>query len=139
MVVEQGNVTFLLSERSWNNRDDLLSLNKPDNLPQPEPEAKGKLGDQKKGQSGGDLSDCGDQNGNQQERTVCPTIQEESEGEKTRSHEKSKVYPWLSPLCKLPVDTLFNVCLEVNVAGVYDDDDGASCGDIGANSWLMLR
>ena len=119
MVVQQGNVTFLLSERSRQKRvgslaEDDINQSEANRL-QPN---QGKLGDQKKGQPGGNQSEFGDQSGsgqnaNQQERVVPPTIQGESKGKK-RGHAKSKVYPWLSPLCKLPVDTLFNVCLEVN-------------------------
>merc|ERR1719204_1494534 len=42
-------------------------------------------------------------------------------------------YPWLAPLCNLPVDTLFNVCLEVT------DVEKTSRAMVAAGSDLLLK
>ena len=95
VVVQQGNVTFLISEKCSQKlaQQDLeLNHGKP-----------GQFGDQSGGEpgAGGDDSEAGDELRNKE-----PAPQQPGGG--------GEAYPWLAPLCNLPVDTLFNVCLEVN-------------------------
>ena len=94
VVVQQGNVTFLISEKCSQKlaQQDLeLNHGKP-----------GQFGDQSGGEPGGDdNSEAGDELRNEE-----PAPQQPGGG--------GEAYPWLAPLCNLPVDTLFNVCLEVN-------------------------
>ena len=91
VVVQQGNVTFLISEKC------------SQKLAQQDLELKpGQFGDQSGGEPGGDdNSEAGDELRNEE-----PAPQQPGGG--------GEAYPWLAPLCNLPVDTLFNVCLEVN-------------------------
>ena len=91
VVVQQGNVTFLISEKCSQKlaQQDLeLNHGKP-----------GQFGDQSGGEP--DDSEAGDKLRNKE-----PAPQQLCGG--------GEAYPWLAPLCNLPVDTLFNVCLEVN-------------------------
>ena len=91
VVVQQGNVTFLISEKCSQKlaQQDLeLNHGKP-----------GQFGDQSGEEP--DDSEAGDELRNEE-----PAPQQPGGG--------GEAYPWLAPLCNLPVDTLFNVCLEVN-------------------------
>ena len=90
VVVQQGNVTFLISEKCSQklaHQDLELNHGKP-----------GQFGDQSGGEP--DDSEAGDELRNEE-----PSPQQPGGG--------GEAYPWLAPLCNLPVDTLFNVCLEV--------------------------
>ena len=90
VVVQQGNVTFLISEKCSQKlaQQDLeLNHGKP-----------GQFGNQSGGEPGD--SEAGDEL-----RIKEPAPQQPGGG--------GEAYPWLAPLCNLPVDSLFNVCLEV--------------------------
>ena len=138
MVVRQGNVTFLLSENSSGKHDkgkpDMRTKESCSERSDKDPEERCNTEldiaqdfdvvpaemtcEQHNGPGEGDSEElylCGKSEtgihhvDQQPERgPITPPVRMGSDDRRVMAE-----YPWLAPLCHLPVDTLFNVCLEV--------------------------
>ena len=135
VVVRQGNVTFLLSEKSSGKHD----KGKPDMRTKESCSERSDKDLEERCNTELDIAQdfdvvpaelaCEQHNGHAEdvsgrlfgksETRIHHVDQQPERGPITpvrmRSDERRVMaeYPWLAPLCHLPVDTLFNVCLEV--------------------------
>ena len=133
MVVRQGNVTFLLSEKSSGKHD----KGKPDKRTNESCSERSNKDPEERCNTELDISQdlvpaelaCEQHNGHggggsgelfeKSETDIHHVDQQPERGPITPvrmgsdDRQVMAEYPWLAPLCHLPVDTLFNVCLEV--------------------------
>ena len=118
MVVGQGNVTFLLSERGFHSTEDNPDLSEKGF--QPANEAKGNLDPSHERILQPAAGRVSQPEGGQKSEPKDPKTQSHADQQQRTGHEGEPcvggnwVYPWLAHLSNLSVDTLFNVCLEVN-------------------------